>query len=105
MKKAKQNYYENLDFKDINDNKKFWAEVKTLFSNKIKSAQKIFLDESGEIIRIEVEVANVFNSIFMNMVPNMDITNNYKFLSNTDTSHNPLKDHRQIQKSSQYNLY
>ena len=28
VKKAKQNYYENLDLKDINDNKKFWATVK-----------------------------------------------------------------------------
>ena len=36
VKKAKQNYYENLDLKDINDNKKFWATVKPLFSNKIK---------------------------------------------------------------------
>ena len=35
VKKAKQNYYENLDLKDINDNKKFWATVKPLFSNKI----------------------------------------------------------------------
>ena len=41
IKKAKQNYYENLDLKDINDNKKFWATVKPLFSNKIKSAENI----------------------------------------------------------------
>ena len=38
-KKAKRNYYENLDLKDINDNKKFWATVKP---NKIKSAENIF---------------------------------------------------------------
>ena len=31
-----------------------------LFSNKIKSAENIHLDESGEIIRNEKEVANVF---------------------------------------------
>ena len=35
VKKAKRNYYENLDLKDINDNKKFWATVKPLFSNEI----------------------------------------------------------------------
>ena len=35
IKKAKRNYYENLDLKDINDNKKFWATVKPLFSNKL----------------------------------------------------------------------
>ena len=90
VKKAKQNYYENLDLKDINDNKKFWATVKPLFSNKIKSAENIFLDELGEIIRNEVKVANVFNKYFVNMVPSMGITNNHIFLSNTNTSDDPL---------------
>ena len=42
VKKAKRTYYENLNLKDINDNKKFWATVKPLFSNKIKSAENIF---------------------------------------------------------------
>ena len=36
VKKAKRNYYKNLDLKDINDNKKFSATVKALFSNTIK---------------------------------------------------------------------
>ena len=35
IKKAKRNYYENLDLKDINNNKKFWATVKLLFSIKV----------------------------------------------------------------------
>ena len=60
--------------------------MKTLFSNKIKSADNIFLDESGEIIRNEVKVTNVFNKYFVNMVPSMGITNNKNFLSTTDTS-------------------
>ena len=42
VKKVKRNYYENLDLKDNNDNKKFWATAKPLFSNKIKSAENIF---------------------------------------------------------------
>ena len=53
VKIANRNYYENLD---INDNKKFWATVKSLFSNKKKSAEHIFLDGSGEIIRNEVKM-------------------------------------------------
>ena len=69
VKKAKRNYDENLDLNDINDNKKFWATMKPLFSNKIKSADNIFLDESGEIIRNEVKVANVFFKYLVNMVP------------------------------------
>ena len=86
VKKAKRNYYENLDLNDIKDNKKFWATVKPLFSNKIKSAENIFLDESGEIVRNEVKVANVFNKYFVNMVPSMSITNNNNFLITTELS-------------------
>ena len=86
VKKAKQNYFKNLDLKEINRNKKVWATVKPLFSNKIKSAESIYSDESGEIIRNEVKVANVFNTYFVNMVSNMGINNNQNFLSNTGTS-------------------
>ena len=90
VEKAKRNYCENLDLKYINDNKKFWATVKTLFSKKLKSAENIFLDKSGEIIRNEVKVANVFNKHFVNMLPSMGITNNHIFLSNTSTSDDSL---------------
>ena len=91
VKKDKQNSYENLHLTDINDNKNFWATVKPLFSNKIKSAENIFLDESGEVIINVVEAANVFNKYFMNMVPIMGIANNHNFLSNTGTSDDSLE--------------
>ena len=42
-KKAKLNYYKKLYLKDVNDEKKIWATVKPLISNKIKSAENIFL--------------------------------------------------------------
>ena len=86
VKKAKRNYYKNLDLKDLDYNKNFWTTVKPLYSNKMKSA-----DESREIIRNEVKVANVFNKYFANMIPIMGITNHDNFLSNTDTSDDPLE--------------
>ena len=90
VKKAKRNYNENLDLEAIDDNKKFWAMVKPLFCNKIKSAGSIFLDESGDITRNEVNVAYVSNNYFVNMVPSMRITNKHIFLSNTKTSDDRL---------------
>ena len=92
VKKAKRNYYDNLDLKDINDNKKVWATVTPLFSNKIKSAESIYLNESGEIFRNKKEVANVSHKYFVNIVPNiMGITNNNNLLSDLDTTNNPIK--------------
>ena len=42
VRKAKQNYYKDLDLKNIGDNKDFWAVVKS--SDKIKAVENIFLD-------------------------------------------------------------
>ena len=91
VKKAKRNYYKYLDLKDINDNKYFWATVKPLFSNKIKPVETTLLDESWEIIRNQVKVANVFNKYFVNIVHSMGITSNLIFFSNTNTSDDPLE--------------
>ena len=34
FKKNKKRYFENINVKDINDNKKFWKTIKPFFSNK-----------------------------------------------------------------------
>ena len=36
LRKSKKCYYENLDTKNIMDNKKFWGTVKPLFLNKVR---------------------------------------------------------------------
>ena len=50
LRKTKINYYENLDEKDITDNKKFWKTVKPLLSDKSINSDKIHLIENGELI-------------------------------------------------------
>ena len=74
VKKTKPNYQiQNLDLKDIHNNK-FLAIVKLLFSDIIRSAGNIFLDESEEITRNEEEVKNIFNEFFVNIVPMTGVT-------------------------------
>ena len=43
LKKEKKNYYNNLDLKVFEDNKKFWRAVKPLFSEKAKLKANITL--------------------------------------------------------------
>ena len=43
LRKAKQQYFNNLNSKSITDTKKFWKTVKPLFSNKSKTANTIIL--------------------------------------------------------------
>ena len=44
-----------------------------------------------EIIKVEENVAPIFDKYFVNVLPKVCITNNYNFLSNTDTSDDPLE--------------
>ena len=85
-RKAKRNYYESLDLNNICDNKKFWATVKPLFSNKIKSVENIVLSENGVLIKDEEEVANIFNNFFVNILPNLGIKTHHEFPNTSDNS-------------------
>ena len=89
-RKAKRNDYESVDLNNVCDNNKFGANVKPFFSNEMKSAENIVLSENGKLIKDEEEVANIFNDFFVNVVPNLGIRTQYKFLNTTDNSQNPI---------------
>ena len=57
LKKSKQNFFRNLNIKDLSDNKKFWKKIAPLFSNNTKTADTIILTKDDEIIRDEKKVA------------------------------------------------
>ena len=73
FRKEKKSYYNNLNTKLINDNKKFWKTVKPLFSEKHFCSSKITLLEGDEIISDDQEVATKFNDYFSNVVKNLNI--------------------------------
>ena len=50
MRKTKKDYYGNLNEKDVIDNKKFWKTVKPLFSDKVKTSERISLVHEDKII-------------------------------------------------------
>ena len=70
MRKTKANYYENLDEKDITDNKKIWKTVKPFLSYKSINNYKINLNENGELIHSESKKAQLLNELFWNIVKN-----------------------------------
>ena len=57
LKKAKKNYYDNLNEKDVSDNKTFWKTVKPFLSDKIVSKEQILLVENEEIISGDSKIA------------------------------------------------
>ena len=56
LEKSKKFYIESLDVKFVKDNKKCLKKSLPLFSNKIKSKEKITLEENDEIISSDIEV-------------------------------------------------
>ena len=58
VKREKKSYFNNLDLKILNDNRKFWKKIKPLFSDKQKNLHgDIILIENETTISKENEVA------------------------------------------------
>ena len=90
LRKAKRSYFENLDIKNLGDNRKFWGTVEPLFSNKVRSNDYITLNENDLLIRNEYKIANIFNIFFVNIVPNLRIEIDQQYLSNVSNISDPV---------------
>ena len=73
LRKSKRDYYNNLNEKNIYNNRKFWKVVKPLLSNKIVFNEKITLVEGQEIIKTSQANAKVLNNFFSNIIKNLEI--------------------------------
>ena len=89
LRKSKKSYFESLDVKFVKDDKKFWKRISPLYSNKIKSKEKIKLVENDEIISSDIEVAKTFQNFFSSIVKNLNIQRDETHLSKT-TQENPV---------------
>ena len=69
MKKSKNEYFANLNEKDILDNKLFWKTIQPSLSDKIMTR-----DGKGEFVKTELEAAKVLNKFFSNIVNNLEIS-------------------------------
>ena len=85
LRKTKKRYYENLNEKSVVDNKLFWKTVKPLLSDKAIGKDHIHLVENDELIKTDLETAEIFNNFFSNIVQNLKIsryTNEEPIVSN-----------------------
>ena len=78
--------------KDFLDNKKFWKNVKPLFSDKITNGQKITLVKGDEIISNDNQVAETFNVFFKDAVNSLDIPTSTDILNpiNINSNMDPI---------------
>ena len=73
LRKAKTQYYSNLDKENVTDNKAFIKTVKPFLSDKIMSKEKITLIKENESISNDENTAQVLNTFFSNIVGSLNI--------------------------------
>ena len=73
IREIKKDYYKNLDYKKIIDNKSFWKHVKPLFTKKNVRSSKITLVENNSILENNDNTAESFNNFFTSAVLNLNI--------------------------------
>ena len=74
LRKTKNRYYENLNQKSVVDNKLFWKNVKPFPSDKVSGKDENHLLENNELVKADLETAEVLNNLFSNEVQNFDIS-------------------------------
>ena len=90
FRKEKKKFYNNLDIKNITDNRLFWKTVKPFFSEKSQHREKITLIEQTNIITNDKLIAESFNKFFSNIVKNLNIPPLEEYIGNTDDTEDPV---------------
>ena len=105
LRKARRNYYENLELGSINDSKKFWNAVKPVFGNKVTTRSNITLIENQKVVTSEIELAKIFNKNFVDIIPKLGIKPVVSSPNNDLETGNLSAIIKKIQKSFQDNYY
>ena len=97
FKKNKKEHFENINVKDINDNKKFWKTIKPFFSNKGLNTNKLMLIEDNNLISEESVLAYRMNQYFTNLTKQLNIKKSPQ-LKNLEDIINYYHNHVSIEK-------
>ena len=73
LRKSKKKYHENLDERNLMDNKLFWKIIKPSFSDKIVTRDRIHLTKNGEVVKTELETAETLSNFFGDVIKNLMI--------------------------------
>ena len=84
LRKSKKKYYENLDERNLMDNKLFWKTIKPSFSDKIVTRDRIPLTENGEVVKTELETAETLNNFFGLVIKSLMIPKYNEYDPSTD---------------------
>ena len=63
-RKTKKDYFNNLNIKNITDNKAFWKTIKSHFSYKGLNSSSLMLSEKNKVATNDQDIGNIMNNYF-----------------------------------------
>ena len=90
-KRERTKYFANLDLNKYTDNIRFWNTVKPMFSNTSIGSKNITLVEKGNIVTDDKEIAETFNSFFIDAVSSLSIEENKALLDDASDEVDPVR--------------
>ena len=73
LRRTKKDHFQNLNAKDLSDNKKFWKIFTPYFSNKRLNSNKMLLKEKGGFVSDGKQLASVMNKFFINITKSLNL--------------------------------
>ena len=73
LRRTKKEYFQNLNVKDLQDNKKFWKTIKPYFSNRGLNSNKMLLKEKGELVSDDRQLASIMNKFFISFTKSLKL--------------------------------
>ena len=81
LRRTKSDYYRNLDFGNLSDNRSFSKTVKPIFSNEVETTSAVTLIEDGNSMTEDVQIEEIFNYYFANVTESLGISKDQSILS------------------------
>ena len=72
LRKTKKDYFQNLNIRNLSDNRKFWKAIKPYFSNKRLNSKNFSL-KKGNLVSNEKQLATITNSFFINITKGLKL--------------------------------
>ena len=73
MKESKTRPFNNLNVKDVTENKHLWRTIKPFFTDKTKNSNNIILTENIQTIREDEKICKIFNTYFTNVTKGLKL--------------------------------
>ena len=73
LKESKKRHFNNLNVKDVTENKQFWRTIKPFFPEKSKTTNNIILTENNQTVREDRKICQIFNTYFTNITKDLKL--------------------------------